>query len=134
MRIPAMPKNYVRTILLLGAGELGREFTISAKRLGQRVIAVDRYGGAPAMQVADGCEVINMLDAAELERVIAKHEPDIIVPEIEAIRTEKLAEFEKRGLTVIPTAEAAHLTMNRNAIRDVAAQELRLKTPRYFYA
>lgn len=126
--------GFVRTIVLLGAGELGKELTISLKRLGQRVIAVDRYPEAPAMQVADGYEVINMLDAAEFERVIAKHQPDIVVPEIEAIRTEKLAEFEKRGIFCVPTAEAAHLTMNRHAIRDVAAKELKLKTARFLYA
>lgn len=125
---------FVRTVLLLGSGELGKELTIALKRLGQRVIAVDRYAGAPAMQMADGFEVINMLDAAELERVVKKYKPDLIVPEIEAIRTEKLKEFEARGVTVVPTAEAAHLTMNRNAIRDVAARELQLKTARYLYA
>ena len=129
-----MSAKFVRTILLLGSGELGKEFAISAKRLGQRVVAVDRYKGAPAMQVADAFEVINMLDANELERVIAKHKPDLIVPEIEAIRTEKLKEFENRGITVVPTAEAAHLTMNRNAIRDVAAFELGLKTAKFLYA
>jgi phosphoribosylglycinamide formyltransferase 2 len=126
--------GFVRTIVLLGAGELGKELTISLKRLGQRVIAVDRYPKAPAMQVADDFEVINMLDALELERVIAKYQPDIIVPEIEAIRTEKLAEFEERGVFCVPTAEAAHLTMNRHAIRDVAARELKLKTARFLYA
>lgn len=127
-------KSFVKTLLLLGSGELGKEFTLSAKRLGQRVIAVDRYEGAPAMQVADHCEVINMLDAEALERVIQKHNPDFIIPEIEAIRTEKLKEFESRGIRVIPTAEAAHLTMNRDAIRDVAARELKLKTARFLYA
>lgn len=121
-------------ILLLGAGELGKELTISLKRLGQTVIAADRYPNAPAMQVADGFEVLNMLDAEELERIVARHKPDLIVPEIEAIRTSKLVELESRGYTVIPTAEAAHLTMNRNAIRDVAAKELKLKTARYLYA
>lgn len=125
---------FTRTLLLLGSGELGKELTISAKRLGQRVIAVDRYPGAPAMQVADGFEVLNMLDGAELEQVVQKYNPDLIVPEIEAIRTEKLKEFEERGITVVPTAEAAHLTMNRNAIREVAARELKLKTARYLYA
>lgn len=129
-----MTTKYVRTIVLLGAGELGKELTISLKRLGQRVIAVDRYAQAPAMQVADAFEVINMLDASELERVVAKWRPDLIVPEIEAIRTEKLKEFEARGITCVPTAEAAHLTMNRNAIRDVAARELGLKTARFLYA
>lgn len=121
-------------ILLLGSGELGKEFTISAKRLGQTVIAVDRYAQAPAMQVADGCEVIDMLNGDELERLVRKHRPDLIVPEIEAIRTEKLREFEAQGTTVIPTAEAAHLTMNRDAIREVAARELKLRTARYAYA
>jgi phosphoribosylglycinamide formyltransferase 2 len=121
-------------IMLLGSGELGKELTISLKRLGQTVIAVDRYAGAPAMQVADGFEVVNMLDGDALEAIVKKHSPDMIVPEIEAIRTEKLIELETRGLTVIPTAEAAHLTMNRNAIRDVAARELKLKTAEYLYA
>lgn len=124
----------MKKILLLGAGELGKELVISAKRLGQFVIAVDRYAGAPAMQVADAFEVIDMLNGEEIERVVKKHKPDFIVPEIEAIRTEKLLELEKQGMTVIPTAEAAHLTMNRDAIRDVAAQELKLKTAAYAYA
>lgn len=125
---------FSKTFLLLGSGELGKEFAISAKRLGQRVIAVDRYPEAPAMQVADGFEVINMLDGEALEKVVAKHRPDFIVPEIEAIRTEKLREFERNGINVVPTAEAAHLTMNRDAIRDVAANELGLKTARFLYA
>ncbi len=120
--------------MLLGSGELGKELTISLKRLGQTVVAVDRYEGAPAMQVADDFEVINMLDGDELEALVKKHKPDLIVPEIEAIRTEKLVELESRGMTVIPTAEAAHLTMNRNAIRDVAANELKLKTAKFLYA
>lgn len=124
----------MKKIMLLGSGELGKEFVISAKRLGQYVIAVDRYAGAPAMQVADAFEVIDMLDGAEIGRIVNKHRPDIIVPEIEAIRTEKLLELEKQGLTVIPTAEAAHLTMNRDAIRDVAAKELKMKTAHYAYA
>ncbi len=127
-------KRDVNTLMLLGAGELGREVVISAKRLGRRVIAVDRYAGAPAMQVADDFEVINMLDADQLAGVVAKHRPDMIVPEIEAIRTEKLQEFEHRGVTVIPTAEAAFLTMNRVAIREVASKELGLRTARYAYA
>lgn len=121
-------------ILLLGAGELGKEVVIAAKRLGCTVIAVDRYEGAPAMQVADDFEVMNMLDADALDRIVRKHRPTYIVPEIEAIRTEKLYEFEKEGMTVIPTAEAAHLTMNRDAIREVAARELGLRTARYLYA
>ncbi|MEK6580299.1 MAG: formate-dependent phosphoribosylglycinamide formyltransferase [Bdellovibrionota bacterium] len=120
--------------MLLGSGELGKEFVISAKRLGCHVVAVDRYEGAPAMQVADACEVIDMLNGNELERIVHKHHPDMIVPEIEAIRTEKLREFEKRGIEVIPTAEAAHLTMNRDAIREVAAKELKLRTAKYAYA
>lgn len=124
----------MKKIMLLGAGELGKEFTISAKRLGLYVIAVDRYKRAPAMQVADEFEVIQMLDGQALENAVAKHQPDFIVPEIEAIRTEKLKEFEKQGITVVPTAEAAHLTMNRDAIREVASKELKLRTARYAYA
>jgi phosphoribosylglycinamide formyltransferase 2 len=127
-------KRDIQTIMLLGAGELGREVVISAKRLGKRVVAVDRYAGAPAMQVADAFEIINMLDADQLAAVVAKHRPDVIVPEIEAIRTEKLREFERAGVVVIPTAEAAFLTMNRVAIREVAARELGLRTAKYAYA
>ena len=121
-------------IMLLGAGELGKEFVISAKRLGLYVIAVDRYDGAPAMQVADEREVIDMLNPAQLEQIVAKHKPNIIVPEIEAIRTEKLQEFEANGIQVVPTAKAAHLTMNRDAIRDVAHNILKLKTAKFAYA
>lgn len=128
-----MKKN-VEKIMLLGSGELGKEVVISAKRLGKTVIAVDRYANAPAMQVADAFEVINMLDAGELGRVVNKHRPDMIVPEIEAIRTERLRDFEANGITVIPTAEATYLTMNRVAIREVAATELGLRTARYAYA
>lgn len=120
--------------MLLGAGELGKEFAISAQRLGLHVVAVDRYAGAPAMQVADEFEVIEMLSAQQLDQIIQKHRPQIIVPEIEAIRTEKLQEFETRGIQVVPTAMAAHLTMNRDAIRDVAAKVLKLKTARFLYA
>ena len=120
--------------MLLGSGELGKEFAISAKRLGQKVVAVDRYPNAPAMQVADDFEVIDMLNAEELERIVRKHDVGIIVPEIEAIRTEKLREFEAEGLQVVPTAKAAHLTMNRDAIRDAAANELKLKTAKFAYA
>lgn len=121
-------------LMLLGAGELGKEFAISAQRLGLHVVAVDRYAGAPAMQVADEFEVIEMLSAQQLDQIIQKHRPQIIVPEIEAIRTEKLQEFETRGIQVVPTAMAAHLTMNRDAIRDVAAKVLKLKTARFLYA
>ncbi len=125
---------FTTTILLLGAGELGREFTISAKRLGARVIACDAYPGAPAMQVADACEVFPMLDGAALSAVVHKHRPDLIVPEIEAIRTEALSELEGEGFAVVPSARAARLTMNRDSIRDLAARELGLATSRYRYA
>jgi phosphoribosylglycinamide formyltransferase 2 len=124
----------VNTIMMLGAGELGKEVVIAAKRLGKTVVAVDRYAGAPAMQVADSFEVINMLDADQLAAVVRKHRPDMIVPEIEAIRTEKLKEFEADGVTVIPTAEATYLTMNRVAIRELAARNLGLRTAKYAYA
>ena len=123
-----------KKILLLGSGELGKEFVIAAKRLGQYVVACDSYAGAPAMQVADACEVFDMLDGDRLEAVVAKHDPDIIVPEIEAIRTERLYACEKRGIQVVPSARAVNFTMNRKAIRDLAARELGLKTARYFYA
>ena len=123
-----------KTILLLGSGELGKELTIAAQRIGQTVIAVDSYENAPAMQVANGFEVINMLDGAELDRIIAKHKPDYIVPEIEAIRTERFYDYEKQGITVVPSAKAANFTMNRKAIRDLAAKELGLKTAKYQYA
>lgn len=123
-----------KKIVLLGSGELGKEFVIAAQRIGQTVIAVDSYENAPAMQVADGFEVINMLDGAELDRIIAKHNPDFIVPEIEAIRTERFYDYEKQGITVVPSAKAANFTMNRKAIRDLAAKELGLKTANYRYA
>jgi phosphoribosylglycinamide formyltransferase 2 len=121
-------------ILLLGSGELGKEFVISAKRLGCRVIAVDRYADAPAMQVADAHEVIDMLDGRALQQLAKRHKPDFIVPEIEAIRTEELLRLEKAGFSVVPSAFAAHMTMNRDAIRDLAARELKLLTARYAYA
>lgn len=124
----------MKKILLLGSGELGKEFVISAKRKGQYVVACDSYAGAPAMQVADECEVFSMLDGDALERVVRKHKPDIIVPEIEAIRTERLYDFENEGIQVVPSARAVNYTMNRKAIRDLAAKELGLKTARYFYA
>jgi phosphoribosylglycinamide formyltransferase 2 len=123
-----------KKLMLLGAGELGKEFTIAAQRLGNHVVAVDRYPHAPAMQVADECEVISMLSGEDLERVVSKHQPDYIIPEIEAIRTEKLAEFEQRGITVIPTAKATHYTMNRDRIRELAHQELGVRTAKYAYA
>ncbi|WP_374524109.1 formate-dependent phosphoribosylglycinamide formyltransferase [Sphingopyxis sp.] len=121
-------------ILLLGSGELGREFTISAKRLGCHVVACDSYDGAPAMQVADEREVFPMLDGDALRTVIEKHRPDHVVPEIEAIRTEVLAELEAEGFHIVPSARAAQLTMNRDAIRDLAASELGLRTSTFEYA
>ncbi len=126
--------HMVKKILLLGSGELGKEFVIAAKRKGQYVVACDSYAGAPAMQVADECEVFSMLDGDALAAAVAKHQPDIIVPEIEAIRTERLYDFEKQGIKVVPSAKAVNYTMNRQAIRDLAAKELGLKTAKYFYA
>jgi phosphoribosylglycinamide formyltransferase 2 len=124
----------MKKILLLGSGELGKEFVIALKRLGQYVIAVDSYNDAPAQQVADEREVINMLDGAALDAIVAKHEPDIIVPEIEAIRTERFYDYEKQGIQVVPSAKAANYTMNRKAIRDLAAKDLGLRTADYRYA
>lgn len=124
----------MKKILLLGSGELGKEFVIAAKRAGQYVVACDRYENAPAMQVADEHEVFNMLDGDALTAVVEKHRPDIIVPEIEAIRTERLFDFEKEGIQVVPSARAVNYTMNRKAIRDLAAKELGLRTAKYFYA
>ncbi|PPR15874.1 MAG: Phosphoribosylglycinamide formyltransferase 2 [Alphaproteobacteria bacterium MarineAlpha9_Bin3] len=123
----------MKKIMLLGSGELGKEVIISAQRLGCEVIAVDRYENAPGMQVADKFEVINMLDHVELLNCIKKHNPDLIVPEIEAIRTEALLEIEKEGTTVIPTARAANLTMNRDKIRDLA-KSIGLPTAKFQYA
>ena len=124
----------MKKILLLGSGELGKEFVIAAKRVGQYVIACDRYDNAPAMQVADEREVFSMLDGDALEAVVRKHQPDIIVPEIEAIRTERLFKFEEEGIQVVPSARAVNYTMNRRAIRDLASKELGLRTAKYFYA
>ena len=121
-------------IMLLGSGELGKEFVIAAKRLAQYVVAVDFYDNAPAMQVADAREVINMLDGDALDAVVEKHKPDIIVPEIEAIRTERFYDYEKKGIHVVPSARAANFTMNRKAIRDLAAKDLGIKTAKYQYA
>ncbi len=123
-----------KKILLLGSGELGKELVIALQRLGQYVIAVDSYAGAPAMQVAHEFEVINMLDGVALDAIVAKHKPDLIVPEIEAIRTERFYDYEKQGITVVPSAKAANFTMNRKAIRDLAAKELGLRTANYKYA
>jgi phosphoribosylglycinamide formyltransferase 2 len=127
---PMMQKK----ILLLGSGELGKEFVIALQRYGQYIIAVDSYDNAPAMQVAHEREVINMLDGEALKALVAKHQPDIIVPEIEAIRTEIFYEFEQRGIQVVPSARAANFTMNRKSIRDLAAKELGLQTATYRYA
>ncbi len=126
--------SYTKKIMLLGSGELGREFAISAKRLGAYVVACDSYAGAPAMQVSDAAEIFSMLDGDALRAAIERHNPDLIVPEIEAIRTEILLEMEAAGRTVVPTARAANLTMNRDAIRDLAAQQLGLRTSGYRYA
>jgi phosphoribosylglycinamide formyltransferase 2 len=123
-----------KKIVLLGSGELGKEVVIALQRLGQTVIAVDSYENAPAMQVADGYEVINMLDAHQLDHVIEKHQPDIIIPEIEAIRTEQFYNYEAAGIQVVPSAKAANYTMNRKAIRDLAAIDLQVKTAKYQYA
>jgi phosphoribosylglycinamide formyltransferase 2 len=111
-------KYSMKKIMLLGSGKLGKEFVIAVKRLGQYVIAVDSYNDAPAQQVADEREVINMLDGPELDRIVAKHKPDIIVPEIEAIRTERFYDYERQGIQVVPSAKAANYTMNRKAIRN----------------
>ncbi len=121
-------------IMLLGSGELGKEVVIALKRLGKYVVAVDSYNDAPAQQVADEREVINMLDGAALDAIVAKHQPAIIIPEIEAIRTERFYDYEKQGVQVVPSARAANFTMNRKAIRDLAAKELGLKTANYRYA
>ncbi|HET6245548.1 MAG: formate-dependent phosphoribosylglycinamide formyltransferase [Bacteroidetes bacterium] len=124
----------MKKIVLLGSGELGKEFAIAALRLGQYVIAVDSYDNAPAMQVAHEKEVIDMLNGLELDRIVEKHKPDLIVPEIEAIRTERFFEYEKNGIQVVPSAKAANFTMNRKAIRDLASKVLGLRTAAYAYA
>ena len=123
-----------KKILLLGSGELGKEFTIAAQRLGQYVIAVDSYKNAPAMQVAHEFEVIDMLNGDQLDQIVAKHQPDLIVPEIEAIRTERFYDYEALGIQVVPSAKAANFTMNRKAIRDLAAIEVGVRTAKYKYA
>ena len=123
-----------KKILLLGSGELGKELVIAFQRLGQYVVAVDNYADAPAMQVANGHEVINMLDGNALDAVVAKHQPDIIVPEVESIRTERFYDYEEQGYQVVPSAKAANFTMNRRAIRDLAAIDLGVKTATDRYA
>ncbi|QNI72090.1 formate-dependent phosphoribosylglycinamide formyltransferase [Cyanobium sp. NS01] len=129
-----MTSSFPRTVLLLGSGELGKEVAIAAQRLGCRVVAVDRYPGAPAMQVADHAEVVAMTDADALRRVVRAHRPDLVIPEIEALAVDALAELEAEGITVIPTARATAMTMNRDRIRDLAATQLGLRTARFAYA
>ena len=126
--------GFPRTVMLLGSGELGKEVAIAAQRLGCSVIACDRYEGAPAMQVADKVEVLPMTDADALLEVARRHRPDVVIPEIEALAVAALAELEEEGITVIPTARATAVTMNRDRIRDLAAQELSLRTARFAYA
>ncbi len=123
-----------KKILLLGSGELGKELVIALKRLGQTVIAADSYAGAPAMQVADAFEVVDMLDGKQLDTLVARYRPDLIVPEIEAIRTERFYTYEQQHIQVVPSARAANFTMNRKLIRDLASKELGLRTARYHYA
>ena len=123
-----------KNILLLGSGELGKELVIALKRLGQTVIAVDNYANAPAMQVADGFEIIDMLDGDALDAIVAKYKPTLIVPEIEAIRTERFYTYENQQIQVVPSAKAANFTMNRKLIRDLVCKELGVKTAMYFYA
>ncbi|MEA3064127.1 MAG: phosphoribosylglycinamide formyltransferase 2 [Sphingomonadales bacterium] len=126
--------SFTARILLLGSGELGKEFAISAKRLGAWVVACDSYAGAPAMQVADSAEVFPMLDGERLRETILRYRPDYVVPEVEAIRTEVLAELEAAGTTVVPSARATMMTMNRDSIRELAAEGLGLRTSRYLFA
>src|SRR4030095_10047403 len=126
--------RHIATLMLLGSGELGREFAIAAKRLGCRVVACDRYANAPAMQLADACEVFSMLDGEALRAAVEKHHPDHIVPEIEAIDTAMLGELEAEGWHIVPSARAVQLTMNRDGIRDLAASELGLTTSQYIFA
>jgi phosphoribosylglycinamide formyltransferase 2 len=129
-----MPPAFPRTVMLLGSGELGKEVAIAAQRLGCRVIAVDRYPGAPAMQVADTAEVVTMTDSEALRAVVRRHRPDLVIPEIEALAVDALADLEAEGITVIPTARATAVTMNRDRIRDLAATRLGLRTARFAYA
>ncbi|MEI6030038.1 MAG: formate-dependent phosphoribosylglycinamide formyltransferase [Synechococcaceae cyanobacterium ELA739] len=125
---------FPRTLMLLGSGELGKEVAIAAQRLGCTVIAVDHYPGAPAMQVADRAEVVAMADPEALKAVVRRHQPDLVIPEIEALAVDALAELENEGITVIPTARATAVTMNRDRIRDLAAGPLGLRTARFAYA
>ena len=127
-------KRFPRTVLLLGSGELGKEVVIAAQRLGCRTIACDRYGDAPAMQVADVAEVLPMTDPEALRDVVRRHRPDVVIPEIEALAVAALVQLEQDGITVIPTARATAVTMNRDRIRDLAAGELKLRTAGFAYA
>ncbi len=120
--------------MLLGSGELGKEVIISLQRYGMFTIACDNYINAPAMQVSDAFEVFDMLDAKSLDAAIVKHKPDIIVPEVESIRTDRLYDYEAEGFHIVPSARAANFTMNRKLIRDLAAKELGIKTAPYEYA
>ena len=120
--------------LICGAGELGKEVVIELQRLGVEVVAVDRYDNAPAMQVAHRSYTISMLDGAKLREVIEKEQPDYIIPEVESIATKTLLELEKEGFNVVPTARATYLTMNREGIRRLAAEELGVPTSRYKFA
>jgi phosphoribosylglycinamide formyltransferase 2 len=124
----------MKKIMILGSGELGKELVIALKRLGQYVIAVDNYDNAPAMQMADEREVINMLNGSSLDAIVEKHQPAIIIPEVEAIKTERFYDYAARGIQIVPSAKAANFTMNRRAIRDLAAKELGLKTAPFQYA
>lgn len=124
----------MKKVMMLGSGELGKEVVIALQRLGHHVIACDAYAGAPAMQLADAFEVFSMLDGDALDAAVAKHQPDIIVPEIESIRTDRFYDYEARGIQVTPSAKAANFTMNRKLIRDLAAKELGLRTAPYDYA
>ena len=123
-----------KKVLLCGSGELGKEVAIELQRLGVEVIALDRYGNAPAMQVAHRSHVVSMLDGDALRKIIELEKPDLIVPEIEAIATDTLAELEQEGFTIVPSAKATQLTMNREGIRRLAAQELGLKTSAFEFA
>jgi phosphoribosylglycinamide formyltransferase 2 len=125
---------HIATLMLLGSGELGREFAIAAKRLGCRVVACDRYANAPAMQMADASEVFPMLDGKALRAAVETHKPDVIIPEIEAIDTETLGQLEQEGWRVAPSAKAVQLTMNRDGIREFAAREVNLITSNYKFA
>ena len=116
---------YTATLMLLGSGELGREFAIAAKRIGCKVVACDRYANAPAMQMADACEVFSMLDGKALKAAVKKHKPDVVIPEIEMIDTAALSDLEKDGWRIAPSAKAVALTMNRDGIRDFAARDRR---------